>query len=268
MLNLEKHDSNRVNGYSSKGNLPKWLIGNKWYKLDVFGYESLAEYMVSHLMLKSNVENFVVYDIRKLLYRGEKNACISENFLKKDEELVTIERMHFAEKGVALIEQLLKYKDIKDKILYAVDFVKSYTKLPNFHIYLTKILELDMFFLNEDRHTNNIALIRNINSKKFKYAPLFDNGLSLLSALDDYSMSVDVYKNIEKVKSKPFSTDFYLQVEAIENLYEQQIRLSFDKNDINEYLSIASEYYSNEIIERVRVILYEQMRKYSYLFKR
>ena len=31
--------------------------------------------------------------------------------------------------------------------------------------YLTTVLELDCFFLNEDRHTNNLAVIRNEESK-------------------------------------------------------------------------------------------------------
>lgn len=37
--------------------------------------------------------------------------------------------------------------------------MENYTGLKDFGVYLTKILEMDVFFLNEDRHTNNIAVI-------------------------------------------------------------------------------------------------------------
>lgn len=267
MINLEKHNSKRVNGYSSKGNVPKWKIGDNWYKLDVFGYEGLAEFVISHLIKKSNVDNFVLYDLEKALYRDEKVACVSKNFLKDDEELITIERLHLAEIGVGLNKKLTEIDNIKEKIVYLVDFVESITKLKDFHIYFTKMLELDMFFLNEDRHTNNIAVIKNNVNKKFKFAPIFDNGLSLLSDVSEYKMDSDVYKTIQKVKSKPFTTDFEEQVETIEKLYKDQLQLKFNKKDVDNCLDKANEFYSKEIVERVRSILYKQMKKYEYLIK-
>lgn len=267
MINLEKHNSKRVNGYSSKGNVPKWKIGDSWYKLDVFGYEGLAEFIISHLLKKSNVGYFVLYDLGKVQYRNVKIACISKNFLKKNEELVTTERLHLAETGIGLTKKLSEIKNIENKIVYLIDFVETTTKLEDFHIYFTKMLELDMFFLNEDRHTNNIAFIRNNSNKKYKLAPIFDNGLSLLSDISDYGMDIDVYKNIQKVKAKPFSIDFNEQVEIAEKLYKQQLEFVFNKKDIEIYLGEAGKIYSKEIIDRVRIILYEQMRKYEYLMR-
>ena len=41
---------------SSKGNQEKWLDNGVWYKLDQFGYESLAETLVSQLLCQSNIE--------------------------------------------------------------------------------------------------------------------------------------------------------------------------------------------------------------------
>lgn len=268
MINLEKHNSKKVNGYSSKGNVPKWLIGDNWYKIDVFGYEGLAEYMVSCLLKKTNVKHFVSYDLTKVMYMDEKIACVSKNFINKDEEIVTIERLHLAEKGVGLNSELSKIKDVKNKIKYTIDFIEDIADIKDFHKYLTMMLEIDMFFINEDRHTNNIALIRNSINKKYKIAPIFDNGLSLLSDTNDYKTSDDVYKNINRVKAKPFSMDFVEQVEAIESLYKQQLYIGFDKKDIDKCLVDASKYYPIEIIERVRKIIYEQMRKYQYLMKR
>lgn len=39
--------------------------------------------------------------------------------------------------------------------------VEEITKIDNFGAYLTAMLEIDAFFMNEDRHTNNIAVIYN-----------------------------------------------------------------------------------------------------------
>ena len=43
---------------SSKGNQEKWFNKdtNKWYKLDQFGYEALAETLISKLLMRSNIE--------------------------------------------------------------------------------------------------------------------------------------------------------------------------------------------------------------------
>ena len=40
----------RIAETSSKGNQEKWVEGNRWYKLDQFGYEALAETMISQLL--------------------------------------------------------------------------------------------------------------------------------------------------------------------------------------------------------------------------
>lgn len=41
---------------SSKGNQEKWVEDGVWYKLDQFGYEALAECVVSEILEKSNIE--------------------------------------------------------------------------------------------------------------------------------------------------------------------------------------------------------------------
>lgn len=49
----------RIAETSSKGNQEKWVEGNRWYKLDQFGYEALAETMISQLLERSNCEEKV-----------------------------------------------------------------------------------------------------------------------------------------------------------------------------------------------------------------
>ena len=46
---------NRIAETSSKGNQEKWREGDRWYKLDLFGYEGLAETVTSSLLQKTTV---------------------------------------------------------------------------------------------------------------------------------------------------------------------------------------------------------------------
>ena len=50
-----------IQGHTSKGDQPKWRRGSLWYKADHMGYEALAEVVVSRLLEKTNVPDFVRY---------------------------------------------------------------------------------------------------------------------------------------------------------------------------------------------------------------
>ena len=55
---------------SSKGNQEKWRDGGRWYKLDQFGYEGLAETMASCLLEYSSLESDTPF--RFVRYRMER----------------------------------------------------------------------------------------------------------------------------------------------------------------------------------------------------
>ena len=79
---------------SSKGNQLKWLVRNNWYKADHMGYEGLCEVVVSKLLEKSNIENFVAYSpVRIAFDNREMNGCYSKNFRNKNESMVTLEHL-------------------------------------------------------------------------------------------------------------------------------------------------------------------------------
>ena len=46
-MNIHFVTDEKIAETSSKGNQEKWKDGNRWYKLDQFGYEALAESAVS-----------------------------------------------------------------------------------------------------------------------------------------------------------------------------------------------------------------------------
>ena len=110
-------------------------------------------------------------------------------------------------------------------------------------------------------------MIYNEDTDTYRLCPVFDNGLSLCSALDTYPMGEDVYILIERVEAKPFDRDFVSQVEAADKLYSCDMNYSFSKKDIEDVLSELTEYYDRKITDRVRTILFEQMRKWHYLLK-
>lgn len=254
---------------TSKGNQLKWFVDGKWYKSDYMGYEGLCEAVTSELLKKSNIADFVSYRPVKIQFDGEtRNGCVCDNFRKKDESIITLERLSRSWLSCSFAEKLTEYHDVKDKIKRTVDFISSVTKLENVGEYLTVMLEIDAFFLNEDRHTNNIAFILDDKSGKYKYCPYFDLGLSLLAdTTSDYPMGADIYKLISSVKAKPFDRDFDVQLDAVQELYGDKLRFSFTNADIEKTVDMLEEFYDEKIRDRVKEILYIQKNKYLYMFR-
>lgn len=268
VLNEKFLRASNSNGSSSKGNQRKWFKGNEWYKADFMGYEGLSEVLISQLLKKSNIQDFVAYTpVVICCDEKETLGCVSKNFRNKEESLLTFESLYRICNGQSLAQTLSKYSTAEEKIRFTVEFVESVTGLHNIGSYLTKLLELDAFFLNEDRHTHNLAVIRNNETGEFRLCPVFDNGLALLSDTStDYPSEEDPYNLIQKVKAKPFADDFFEQMEAAESLYESQIKFAFTKKDVTTILETLRPYYGEECCNRVRTIVFEQMRKYQVFF--
>ena len=258
----------------SKGNQLKWNNNDIWYKADYVGYEGLVEYTISSLLELSNLnENeFVKYTPLLIKYKNNiYNGVSSKNFLKSGYQLITLERLFKNYFNKSLHTSIWTIHDVKERIKFLVDEIERITKLKGFGKYINKVLTIDMFFLNEDRHTHNIAVLMNENGE-FNYCPIFDNGAGLLSdTLIDHPMGCELYKSIESVKSKTFSLNFEEQVNESEILYGSNVIFKFTINDVERILSLdgtsgPSEIYPIEIRKRVRDIIFEQMRKNKYLF--
>ena len=146
-----------------------------------------------------------------------------------------------------------------------VEQVERITEIEGFGKYITAMLEIDAFFVNEDRHTNNIAVIYNEKT----LSPLFDQGLCIFADTSvDYPLELSYEACLEKIESKPFSMDFDIQLEAAEELYGTQIDFNFNIEDVNAILDSVAGIYSEEICNRIRELLRYQIRKYSYLIKK
>ena len=274
MVELFEQDIKTLDRQSSKGNQLKWNNNDIWYKADYVGYEGLVEYTISSLLELSNLnENeFVKYTPLLIKYKNNVyNGVSSKNFLKSGYQLITLERLFKNYFNKSLHTSIWTIHDVKERIKFLVDEIERITKLKGFGKYINKVLTIDMFFLNEDRHTHNIAVLMNENGE-FNYCPIFDNGAGLLSdTLIDHPMGCELYKSIKSVKSKTFSLNFEEQVNESEILYGSNVIFKFTINDVERILSLdgtsgPSEIYPIEIRKRVRDIIFEQMRKYKYLF--
>ena len=246
-------------GHSSKGNQLKWRMGDYWYKADHMGYEGLAEVVVSGLLKNARVPTFVEYRPVEIQFKGSQlHGCVSHNFLGEREELITLEALFRQYTGRSLAQQLGRIGDVRERILYLVQNVKEITGLQNFGAYLTAALEIDAFFLNEDRHTNNLAVIYtgDARGEKYRLCPYFDHGLSLYA---DVKEDFPLYLSLEECRK---------QLDAAEALYGTQIAFGFGEKEIEAEMKALEPVYERDVLWRVEEVLRQQRRKYAYLFVR
>jgi len=268
MVELFEQDERQNNRQSSKGNQLKWNNNGIWYKADYTGYEGLAEYMISHLLLKSSLrqDEFVLYEPEQIRYKDAVYSGVKSNdFLEKDWQLITLERLFMTFFGQSLYQSIFKISDPEKRLIFLVEQVERVTNLSDFGVYMNKLFTMDAFFLNEDRHTHNIAILMNKDGR-FSYSPIFDNGAGLLADTSlDYPLEKDVYLQIKEVRAKTISADFDEQLDLSEKLYGNHLKFHFHAKDVSDLLDGIS-IYSQEEKDRVRDILLSQMKKYAYLF--
>ena len=268
MVELFEQNIRTNDRQSSKGNQLKWENDGIWYKADYTGYEGLSEYMISHLLNKSTLDEdeYVLYDLEEIKYRTTIYTGVkSMNFLREDWQIITLERLFKSFFGESLYKSIYKIEKLDDRLFFLVNQVERMTGLKNFGNYINKLFTIDAVFLNEDRHTHNIAVLMN-GDGKFAYCPIFDNGAGLLADTTmDYPMGENIYSLIKSVKAKTICVDFDEQLSISEVLYKGNIKFSFTKKDVKELLNDVK-IYSVEEKQRVEAIIYEQMRKYQYLF--
>ena len=269
-LNLDNHSPFHKTGHTSKGDQRKWKIGDRWYKADYMGYESLAEVLVSHFLERSNLRYpFVRYQLVQIEYAEEQlNACQSQNFLMQNEILVPLEKLYRQYTGESLATKMAEFAEPLERIQYLVEEVEKITGINDFGKYITAVLEIDAFFLNEDRHKNNLAVVYSENTKQYSFSPIFDQGLCLFADTRlDYPLRLSLEECMKKIQAKPFSTDFDEQLDAAEALYGVQVQFDFSMKDLENEITRLTEKYSPVICERIQQLMRQQFRKYKYLIK-
>lgn len=253
---------------SSKGNQLKWESERIWYKADYLGYEGLSEFAVSHLFEGSSLEKgeYVIYDPEEIRYgRQVFNGCKSRDFTD-GWSTITLERLFKNNYGTSLNHDIYSISDHEERLIYLVDQIQRVTGIRDFGIYISKLFAIDALFLNEDRHTHNISVLMN-DRGDYRLCPIYDNGASLLSdTMIDYPMDGDLYEEIASAKPKTICDSFDEQLEIAEKLYGQQISFNFSKSYLTDVMDKAT-IYDIDTRNRVRDIIFEQMRRYPGYFE-
>jgi len=250
-VNVKLVSSERIAETSSKGNQEKWYdsSADTWYKLDQFGYEALAETLISVLLEKSNIEadsgfTFVRYKMEKLSVRNQvRNGCASRNFLKQGQSLITINRLLTNHLGFPLKKKLMRLSSDRKRIAFLAEATADYTGLADFPRFLTLLFEVDALFCNDDRHLNNIAVIE--QDENYDYCPIFDNGAGLLSNTQLSQMDIMPKALLAVLRARPLGTTFTRQMNSARCLFGKQLAMpALSVEDIMDVLSPLLSYYA------------------------
>ena len=230
----------------SKGSQPKWDVNGMWVKEDFFGYEGLAEDIVSRLLERIENVSFVPYASVSIKrnYRAHVCGCWSPNFLPEGCEYRPLYKLlNLWVPGFKLPENPL------EAIQLVVSLIQENCGL-NITEYLAANLYLDAITLNEDRHLNNLGLFYD---GTYSVPPIFDNGLSCLSDERTYG-NLRLFEAVKAVRSKPFSRHFEKQVAALQKLTDFKLKL-----DRQKALELVDTYtnplYSQEQVSRACAVL-------------
>lgn len=242
---------------TSKGDQLKWKQGNYWLKADTHGYEGLAEEIASKF-IRCIIDNNVLYKaitIKNKESGKEYKGCLSRNMLYDEEQFISLNKLlNTAGKDINLLSKEKGIEEIIATILQIIKETYNYNMLN----YLTKVLYIDQIIVNADRHTNNLGLIRG-RSGRFREAPIFDNGLSLLSGIN-YWNNVCLQEKIERISFKPFGIR---QIEALRKM-NPEFRL---KVDIEKYNRLKSRYrnslYGENLVKKCFSIIDDRLSKWS-----
>jgi hypothetical protein len=187
----------------------KWII-DEGQRVLVKGAEGQDRQQVFNEVIATELysrllppDEYVTY---KLIKEGHKVYCACGDMIDIDEELVSAKaiRLHFARE-----EKTSDYEHL----------VNSYEKLGVSHAVtataFSKMLVCDALMANEDRHTGNFGVIRDVNSLEIKrIAPLWDTGNSLF--FDNASLLLTPGYEWE-FRSKPFAARMKTQLEYVDD---------------------------------------------------
>ena len=246
---------------SSKGNQIKFESNGKIIKLDLLGYEGLAEAIAYDMALCTNIENPLEYNTGKFKFDNRMyTGCSSKNFLDENEEFVSYWRLM---KSYGFdYKKIAREKSTEGLIVEVIEFIDEVTGLDS-KIWLAKLIEFDFLIKNDDRHLRNIGLIYDSQSKTFNYMPIFDNGGGMMSDLTMYQPYNSVRENENLLNSKPFNCDRHKQLEAIRNVCGSHLIVNTE-----EILDISVFQYSEyhvSILQRVEEIVRRSVMEWKLL---
>lgn len=240
------------------GHQTKYSFNGKWYKFDCYGYEAAAEYISSQLAHYTNLPPFIDYSIMYLPINGiEYTACCSSDFLGSD--ILVSSKDLFLKFRNENINEVIREKNLKEKITYFVTSIEEMTGIPDYGSCLTHMLEYDAFILNEGRSFDNIQFLYN-DTTGFSPAPLFDFGDSFLSDMRNKYPSTLSFNDIARsIEAKPFDLDFTKQLDMCHYLYGTQLQIDKSVCFTSQMAHNITSYYGDYIHDRIAFLIDKQI---------
>lgn len=200
----------------------KWVFKDgKSYLLksgsDPYHQEPFNEVISSYILNQQPQMNFIKYEM--VFNNGKENpACICENFITRNTELVP---------ATALYLSLPKANHISP-YQHMINCINHY-KIPTTENYLDNMIAFDYLIANTDRHLHNFGFIRNVENLKFiGPAPIFDNGTSL------WHNKVKITNS--DIESRPFRINHNSQIKLAKNVNFDTSKLKNIGDSFNEIL--------------------------------
>ena len=198
------------------------------------------------------------------VHRRKRTGCSSPDFLREGEAILTLAELFRKGVGPNWQAQVSRLPNLASRVRWMADTTRRLTRpWTRFGEYLTALFEADMLFGNEDRHLNNIAVLR--RSGAFAYCPFFDFGAGLLSNTRDFPLDVIPKALVGQLRAQPLGTLFARQVHAAQGEFGPQLRWDFTAADVAAALEEALPYYPQRdrglLRDRVEWCLKAQHRK-------
>ena len=202
---LNKHSNSVSPDNTTNGELPKrWVRKNGKNYLEKAGtgteqQEPLNEVLASEICRRLGIR-FVPYELE---IRNENYICVCPDMVDENTEMVPMDSV---------------YQDIQLTNGIKYDFQKliercEFFGIPNAEIDILKIILLDFIIANEDRHSYNLAFLREAETLKWiGVAPVYDSGKSMYLNKIDFEME---WISSFRIASKPFEEKQYYQFQAL-----------------------------------------------------
>lgn len=138
--------------------------------------------------------------------------------------------------------------------------------LTRFKEELNKMLMFDFIIGNYDRHLNNFGVLANSDMTEMVFAPIFDNGSSLLNQYNNDDLMNLNPKDVDKYSTaKPFNLTQTKQVNLINPLPEINLEINHSEitDIVNEFIYDLPEYRRKRIINFIERRLMYARKIYS-----
>ena len=240
---------------TSRGTQQKIFKNDRIYKFNHFGYEDIAEVLVSRLEAFVCGIDYIDYNFDCI---DNKPVCYSNSFKLPGCQEITLYRLLNYFEDFSALKMSCSGKEYMNLI---EDRVFQLTGL-NIHGYLAKIIKLDSITLNEDRHLNNIS-VRRMEKGGFEVMPIYDNGMSLLADIKRYPLSIGYNFQVGMVKARPFDDSFKQQVELFQDAGLLKIDIEAFYKDLTEAEAGWYRFFDgrSQMYERAKGVLLSQLER-------